>query len=93
MKITSICAKASDFCKSEAIEVKFIDIEMRRRRLGITQRDLCLEADVNQSTYSRYQNGREPTSRIMSKLNSALDRMAKTRGVALLEGSTNECAA
>jgi transcriptional regulator with XRE-family HTH domain len=55
---------------------RFEDIDARRARLGITQRDLCRAADVNASTYSRCkEDGYQPTQRILRKLSKALDKL------------------
>lgn len=54
----------------------FEEIDTRRARLGITQRDLCAKADVNASTYSRCkESGHQPTRRILKKLSAALDAL------------------
>lgn len=58
----------------------FEEIDTRRARLGITQRDLCLTADVNASTYSRCkEQGYEPTSRTLRKLSAALEALTEEK--------------
>lgn len=58
----------------------FEEIDTRRARLGITQRDLCLTADVNASTYSRCKDeGYEPTTRTLRKLSRALEQMTEKK--------------
>jgi transcriptional regulator with XRE-family HTH domain len=66
----------------------FDEIDARRQRLGLTQKELCVRADVHEGTYSRY-CGRdaqsEPTPRILRKLDTALAQIASERGVVLVE--------
>ena len=58
----------------------FEEIDTRRARLGITQRDLCLTADVNASTYSRCkERGYEPTPRTLRKLSAALEALTEEK--------------
>ena len=65
----------------------FVDIDARRNRLGIAQKELCERADVNASTYSRCKSERrEPMRRIVRKLASALNQIAAERGVVIVEG-------
>lgn len=69
----------------------FDEIDARRQRLGLTQKELCGRADVHEGTYSRY-CGRdatnEPTPRILRKLDRALTQIARERGVLLVEHVT-----
>lgn len=63
----------------------FSEIDARRERLGVSQRDLCGRADVNVSTYSRVKGADgELTPRILRKLALALDAIAAERGIALV---------
>jgi len=67
----------------------FSDIDARRERLGVSQRDLCARADVNASTYSRVKSaGGDLTPRILRKLTGALDAIARERGVLLVDGES-----
>lgn len=60
-------------------------IDERRQRLGVAQADLCRKADVSQSTLSRARkSGREPTARILAKLDRTLDAIAAERGVVIV---------
>jgi predicted transcriptional regulator len=52
------------------------DIDLRRRVLNVTQRDLCKAAIVSPHTYSRMVRGYcEPTFATLRKLSGALDEM------------------
>lgn len=37
--------------------INIVDIEERRRLLGLTQKDLCREAGIHQTTYCRLKKG------------------------------------
>lgn len=53
------------------------DIDLRRRVLNKTQRELCRKADVSPHTYSRMVLGHcEPTIATLRKLSVALDEWA-----------------
>lgn len=58
----------------------FAELEARRKRLGIAQRDLCEAADVNASTYSRCKDlSYEPTQRTLRKLAKALGKLTEAK--------------
>lgn len=64
----------------------FSEIQERCSRLGISQKELCRVADVNEATYSQAKTrGREPTARTRRKLSHALIQIADERGVAVIE--------
>lgn len=64
----------------------FSEIQERCSRLGISQKELCRVADVNETTYSKNKRlDREPTVRTRRKLSQALLTLANERGVALVE--------
>lgn len=64
----------------------FSEIQERCSRLGISQKELCRVADVNETTYSKAKSlGREPTARTRRKLSHALIKIADDRGVAVVE--------
>ncbi len=64
----------------------FADIDAERERLGITQKYLCQEADVHESTLSRARlSKREPMPRTRRKLAEALARISARRGVMVVD--------
>lgn len=64
----------------------FSEIQERCSRLGISQKELCRVADVNETTFSKAKTkDREPTERTRRKLSRALVTIANERGVAVLE--------
>ncbi|MQB43362.1 helix-turn-helix transcriptional regulator [Rhizobium sp. ICMP 5592] len=71
----------------------FDEIDTRRQRLGLTQKELCGKADVHESTYSRY-CGRDaagsPTPRILRKLDAAVREIAQERGIVFVDDKTGE---
>lgn len=68
------------------MEKSFADIDSLRNRLGIAQAEMCREADVSESTLSRARSDqREPSPRIRRKLIMALERIAASRGVMVVD--------
>lgn len=62
------------------------EIDARRQRLGVQQKEMCKVAEVAESTLTRNRNaGKEPSPRIRRRLVRALDQIATRRGIALLE--------
>ncbi len=65
------------------------EIDRLRERIGVKQRELCIEADVSESTLSKNRAlGREPTLRVRLKLQRALAAIAEARGIILAEERT-----
>jgi transcriptional regulator with XRE-family HTH domain len=60
----------------------FTQILEKCARLGVSQKQLCSVADVNEGTLSRAKKAeREPTNRIRRRLSVAIDEIAAERGV------------
>lgn len=57
------------------------EIEERRSRAGLLQKDLCKRAGVDATTYSLLKKGRRGAyARTLEKLSAALDRHDQERG-------------
>lgn len=71
-----------------------LDIDAKRNRLGISQKELCRQADVHESTYSKAKaEDREPMPRIRRKLWATLNAIAEERGLIVLpEGEIQHAA-
>lgn len=64
----------------------FTQILERCARLGVSQKQLCRVADVNEGTLSRAKKAeREPTNRIRRRLSAAIDDIASERGVVFVD--------
>lgn len=64
----------------------FEEILARAAKLGVSQKQMCSVADVSESTLSKAKaDGREPTAKTRNKLSNALHKIARERGVQLVE--------
>ncbi len=64
----------------------FSEVIARRERLGVSQVELCRRADVHETTLFRAKRDeKEPSARVLRKLNEALDDIAKERGLIFVE--------
>ena len=62
----------------------FPQIENRRLRAGISQKDLCARADVHETTYTARKSGRRNLSETtLKKLDDALDALIEEKQVEL----------
>lgn len=60
----------------------FADIDKSRQAAGIQQKELCLRAGVNQSTYSQLKRGRRGRGGYVGTLNklaSAVEQLVKEK--------------
>lgn len=68
------------------MEKTLAEIDNLRNRLGISQADMCREAEVSESTLPRARSdSRELSPRIRRKLVTALERIASSRGVMVID--------
>lgn len=76
---SSTAAKSDNAVRSSTITIT--TIEARRIKLGITVREICVEADIRTETYYNSRANRFPTlHQTLLKLDKALDRFAAGTG-------------